>query len=372
MTSTTPAPAAATSTDRTATAAVTTSRRTIEYRSVPAPVPAPGTAVVRMASVTLCGTDAHIWDDDYATELPIIQGHEAAGTIVALDPTDQETSGWSLGERVAVSPMFYCGQCYACSVGRVNACRHMSVYGCYEDGSLVTEQAIPLQKLYRVPAGLDLSLAPLSEPTSIAMQAVNRGRAQVGERVLVSGAGPIGLLATLYLKDLGCDVTVADLNPSRLALAAGLGADRTLTVTPGDFPTAAQRAELDGLTGGDGPSLVIDATGAPASVAAGVDLVATAGRVVCVGISDAELRLTLRTLPVKEIDLLGSRNSQNLIGQALDLLDRHQEPIAPLLTHRFAFEDLDAAFATLVDPAAGVGKIAIDFSTSTSTSTGQD
>src|SRR5699024_2880775 len=150
-------------------------------------------------------------------------------------------------------------------------------------------------------------------------------------------------------------------NPSRLALAAGLGADRTFTVPVGDFPTAAPRAELDELTGGDGPARVIHATGAPASVATGVGLLATAGRVVCVGISDAELRLTLRALPVKEIDLLGSRNSQNLIGEALDLLDRHQDIIAPLLTHRFAFEDLDAAFATLVDPAAGVGKIAVDF-----------
>lgn len=375
MTSTTPAPATSTdpaastaaSAASMATAAVTTSRRTIEYRSIAAPVPAPGTAVIRMASVTLCGTDAHIWDDDYATELPIIQGHEAAGTIVALDPSDtgsdtgSRTGGWAVGDRVAISPMFYCGQCHACSIGRVNACRHMSVYGCYEDGSLVTEQAVPLEKLYRVPDGLELSLAPMSEPASIAMQAVNRGRAQAGEKVLVSGAGPIGLLATVYLKDLGCDVTVSDMNPSRLALATALGADRTFTVTPGDFPTAAQRTELDQLTRGDGPSLVIDATGAPASVATGVDLVATAGRVVCVGISDAELRLTLRTLPVKEIDLLGSRNSQNLIGQALELLDRHQDSIGALLTHRFAFEDLDAAFETLVDPTAGVGKIAIDF-----------
>ncbi|WP_313818208.1 zinc-binding dehydrogenase [Citricoccus sp.] len=355
MTSTTP--------HHTATAAVTTSRRIIEYRGIAAPVPAPGRAVIRMASVTLCGTDAHIWDDDYATELPIIQGHEAAGTIAALDSSDLDsgTGGWSVGDRVAISPMFYCGQCHACSIGRVNACRHMSVYGCYEDGSLVTEQAVPLEKLYRVPETLDLSLAPMSEPASIAMQAVNRGRAQAGETVLVSGAGPIGLLATVYLKDLGCDVTVSDMNPARLTLATALGADRTFAVTPGDFPTAAQRTVLDQLTRGDGPSLVIDATGAPASVATGVDLVATAGRVVCVGISDAELRLTLRTLAVKEIDLLGSRNSQNLIGEALDLLDRHQDSIGALLTHRFAFTDLDAAFATLVDPTAGVGKIAIDF-----------
>jgi L-gulonate 5-dehydrogenase len=346
---------------RTATAAVTTSRRTIEYRSIPAPVPAPGVALVRMSAVTLCGTDAHIWDDDYSTDLPIIQGHEAAGTITGLDPADTGNGGWAVGDRVAISPMFYCGNCHACSIGRVNACRTMSVYGCYEDGSLVTEQAVPLEKLYRVPDSLDLSLAPMSEPISIALQAVNRGRAAAGEKVLVCGAGPIGLLATVYLKDLGCDVTVADMNPSRLALATALGAHRTFTVTPREFPTPAQRTELDELTSGDGPSLVIDATGAPASVATGVDLVATAGRVVCVGISDTELRLTLRTLPVKEIDLLGSRNSENLIGEALDLLDRHQDTIGQMLTHRFDFHDLDAAFATLVDPAAGVGKIAIDF-----------
>ncbi|HRO94845.1 MULTISPECIES: alcohol dehydrogenase catalytic domain-containing protein [Micrococcaceae] len=340
--------------------AVTTSRRVIEYRDVADPTPAPGTAVIAMHAVTLCGTDLHIWDDDYATELPIIQGHEAAGTIQALDPADKG-GVWRVGDRVAISPMSYCGTCYACSVGRVNACRHMSVYGCYEDGSLVTAQAVPLEKLYRVPDRVDLGLAPLSEPISIAMQAVQRGRAQAGEKVLVSGAGPIGLLATVYLKDLGCDVTVADVNPTRLALALGMGADRALEVSPGNFPTAAQQAGLATLTNGNGPSLVIDATGAPASVATGVDLVATAGRVVCVGISDAELRLTLRTVPVKELDLLGSRNSQNLIGQALDLLDRYQQVIAPMITHRFGFHELDRAFAALADPDAGVGKAAIDF-----------
>lgn len=365
-------PTTPSTTPSTATAAVTSSRRTIEYRGVPAPAPAPGTAVVRMASVTLCGTDAHIWDDDYATDLPIIQGHEAAGTIAALDAADATGAGggWAVGDRVAISPMVYCGTCHACSIGRVNACRHMSVYGCYEDGSLVTEQAVPLQKLYRIPESLSLDLAPLHEPLSIAMQAVNRGRATAGERVLVSGAGPIGLLATVYLKDLGCDVTVSDMNADRLALATAMGADRTLTVSREEFPTPAQQAGLDELTGGDGPSLVIDATGAPVSVATGIDLVATAGRVVCVGISDQELRLTLRTLPVKEIDLLGSRNSQNLSGEALELLDRHQHTIAGLLTHRFAFEDLDAAFEALVDPSAGVGKIAIDFPAVTTTPEG--
>lgn len=346
--------------------AVTTARRTIEHRLAPDPAPVPGSAVIRMSAVTLCGTDLHIWDDDYATELPIIQGHEAAGTIEALHPQDA-TGPWSVGDRVAISPMFFCGTCYACSIGRVNACRHMSVYGCYQDGSLVTLQQVPLTKLHLVPDGLSLDLAPLAEPVSIAMQAVRRGRASAGERVLVSGAGPIGLLATVCLKDLGCDVTVADLNPARLQMARSMGADRVMQVGAEGFPTTAQQAELDALTSGDGPALVIDATGSPASVATGVELVATAGRVVCVGISDTELRLSLRSLPVKEIDLLGSRNSQNLMGSCLELLDRRQAVIAPIITHRFDFHDLDAAFAALADPAQKVGKIAIDFPAAEST-----
>lgn len=340
--------------------AVTLARHTLAMREAPEPQATPGTAVIEMACVTLCGTDLHIWDDEYATELPIIQGHEAAGIIRALHP-DYAGAGWSVGDRVAIGPMFSCGACYACSIGRVNACRHMSVYGCYQDGSLVTAQQVPLDHLYRFPDSLSLALAPMAEPLSIALQAVRRGRATAGEKVLVSGAGPIGLLATVCLKDLGCDVTVADMNPARLELASALGADRVFEVRPGNFPTSAQSASLDELTAGDGPSLVIDATGAPSSVATSIQLVATAGRVVCVGISETELSLPMRSLPVKEIDLLGSRNSENLIGECLEILDRHQQVIAPMLTHRFAFADLEQAFVALGDPAQKVGKIAIEF-----------
>lgn len=340
-------------------AAVTTSRRRIDYQAIEAPRLTPGHAVVRMHTVTLCGTDAHIWDDDYASELPMIQGHEASGVIAELDASDAE-SGWNVGDPVVILPMFWCGECHACSIGRVNACRRMSVYGCYEDGSLVTEQLVPLDHLYRVPDGVDLGLAALVEPISIAMQACRRGRPMAGEHVVVAGAGPIGLLAALYLKDVGCDVTVTDTQDSRLELASQFGADRTMKVQ-GAFPTEEQRSVLDELTSGDGPSLIVDATGVPVSVAAGIDLVATAGRVVCVGISEAELSFSMRRLPTKEIDLLGSRNSENLFPDCLDLLARHQHTLARLITHRYHFHDLDAAFRTLIDPTAGVGKIAIDF-----------
>lgn len=350
----------------TVTAAVTTAQRTIAFEDRPEPVASPGTAVIKMHSVTLCGTDAHIWDDDYASELPIVQGHEASGTIVALDPAD-EGSGFAVGDRVVICPMFYCGTCYACSVGRVNACSNMTVYGCYQDGSLTQRQAVPLANLYRLPASLSLDLAPLVEPISIAMQACKRGRPVAGENVQINGAGPIGLLALAYLKDIGCNVSVTDMNPQRLEIASRFGADRVFTVE-GRFPTPAQADQVAEWTNGNGPSLVIDATGVPASLAAAIDVVSTAGRVVCVGISDKPLTFDMRTLVTKEIDILGSRNSQNLFPECIDLLDRYQDMLATLITHRFGFHDLDAAFHAMADP--GAGKIAIDFSEPGSDSSG--
>lgn len=350
----------ATTTQRTIEAAVTTSKHTIDYRRLPSPEASVGTAVVQIQTVTLCGTDAHIWDDDYASDLPIIQGHEAAGVIVELDPADDD-QGFALGDRVVICPMFFCGRCHACSIGRVNACREMSVYGCYEDGSLVTRQAVPLDNLYRLPTGLPLDIAPLVEPISIAMQACQRGCPVQGEKVLVNGAGPIGVLAVRYLKDQGCEVAVTDMNEDRLELATTCGADRTMVVS-GVFPNEDQSLELAEWTAGNGPSLVIDATGSPTSLATAIDLVATAGRVVCVGISDRDLVFDMRKLVSKEIDLLGSRNSENLFPQSVNLLNTHQQTLRQLITHRFNFRNLNQAFATLTDPTAGVGKIAIDFS----------
>lgn len=342
----------------------TVSKETIRYEEAPEPRPSRGHAVVRVRSVTLCGTDVHIWEDDYATPLPMVQGHEFSATITALHP-DDEGGAFAVGDHVAVSPYAACGACYACSIGRPNACAHMSVYGCYdEDGALAEFMLVPLDRTHRLPDGLPLDLAPLWEPVSISLQAVRRGRAAAGERVLVSGAGPIGLFALLALREVGCSVAVLDTDAGRLAIAAELGAEAALEVRPG-FPDEAQRGEIDAWTDGKGPSLVIDATGAPASLRTAVDLVAPAGRVVAVGISDRELTLSMRALPVKEIDLLGSRNSLHM-ADALDLLDRNQDACRALITHRFGFDELDAAFRLLRDRStpegetARVGKVAID------------
>lgn len=326
----------------------TLARERVEIQDAPAPGPGPGEALVRVHTVTLCGTDLHIWEDDYATELPIVQGHEISG-VVENAPT---ASGFAPGDPVVVSPMRACGTCYACGIGRVNACRHSSCLGCYEDGGLAELIAMPVTDLHRVPAGMPLGLASLAEPGSIAMQAVLRGRPEKGERALVLGCGPIGLLATLHLASLGVDVVAADLSPERSAFASRFGATGTVVIDP-----------AEGLRLAGEPSLIIEATGSPAALTSAIDSVTTAGRVVLVGISDQRVDLSMRTLPVKDIDLLGSRNSQRRMGEALDLLDAHLETAAALVTHRLPFDRVAEAFPLLRARDRLVGKVAVELMT---------
>lgn len=337
----------------------TVAKETIRYEDRPVPVPAPGEALVRVGTVTLCGTDLHIWEDDYATELPMVQGHEFCGVIEELPVP---CGGFAVGDRVAVSPIRSCGSCYACSIGRTNACARMAVLGCYDvDGALTEYVAVPVATLFPVPAALPSHLAALCEPTSIAMQAVRRGRPVEGEKALVLGSGPIGLLCTLYLTSLGVEVIAADTVPERCSFAREFGAVDTVLIDPSvTFPDERQNEMLTRWAGGHGPVLVIEATGAPDSLNNALRAVATAGRVVSVGISDREVTFSMRTLPVKDVDLLGSRNSQELIGEAAELLARHPDRAELLITHRFPFDRLGAAFETMRSRTELVGKIAID------------
>ncbi|MDR6989520.1 L-gulonate 5-dehydrogenase [Paenarthrobacter nitroguajacolicus] len=343
--------------------AITVSQETIEFQASPEPALEPGHALVRVHNVTLCGTDLHIWEDDYPTQLPLIQGHELSGIVEALAPgySGPARHNVSIGDRVAVNPIIYCGECRPCLTGRYNVCQNVGCLGCYSDGALTELISVPLEKLCPVPDELPLDIAAMGEPASIAMQAVNRGRPEPGETALVLGSGPIGLLATLYLTELGVTVVCADTEQHRLDLALEFGAVDTLLVTPGsDFPDAGQAPRFDAVTGGYGPHLVIEATGVPSSLENAIRLVASAGRIVQVGISPRQANVSMKEIPYKELDLLGSRMSLNLIPDGLALLSRHPDQARALMTHRFAFKDLQQAYRLLQGRTGKIGKILIE------------
>lgn len=335
----------------------TVSAKSLEYVETDMPDPGIGEVLVQVEHVTLCGTDLHIWEDDYTSELPLVQGHEIAGTVVALGA---EATGVEVGERVVIDPLISCGECRACRRGRGNVCPDLVVLGCYCDGGFAEYLSVSAARLHPLPAALPTELGPVAEPAAISLEAVTRGRATAEDTVLVLGAGPIGLLATLALHDLGATVVTADTIPDRLEMAADMGSDHTLLIDPNAaFPTAS----LEGMIGAhtpDGPDLVIEATGVPASLENALRAVAPGGRVVQVGISAHLTSFPLNLVPFKEIDLLGSRNSQELMPEALELISRHTAEVRSLLTHRFAVNDLDQAFATMSDRSQRVGKILID------------
>lgn len=336
----------------------TIAKETIRFDNVEEPQLQPGHALVRIHHVALCGTDLHIFEDDYPTELPIIQGHECSGVIEAIDGVN-DTFG--IGDRVAISPMIYCGECQPCKLGRPNVCDSIICFGCYSDGAMVELLSVPTEKLCKVPVSLPLDIASMGEPASIAMQAVNRGRPESGETALVIGSGPIGLLATLYLTELGVTVLCADTEPYRLELARSFGAADTFLVdTALPFPTAEQDQQLSELTDGNGPILVIEATGVPSSLESAISLVANAGRIVQVGISARSASVSLKDIAFKEVDIMGSRNSLNLIPAGLELLDRHPEQARALLTHHFSLSALPDAYALMKRRSERVGKIVID------------
>ena len=304
--------------------------------------PGPGQVLVAPEAVGLCGSDFHYFlgdigtIDDPSTLYPRIQGHEAAATVLELGPDCPDTL--AVGQRVALWPVSACGHCYACGIGRPNACASICLIGVHTDGALQERLVVAAEQVFPV-GDQDPALAALVEPVSIAMRAVVRGRVAGGERVVVLGAGPIGQALALAATDRGASVLLVDTVESRLARGAATGAD-VLRADGSLVPAAREWA------GADGPEVVFEATGVPALVQTAVELVAQAGRVVVVSLSSEPAPVRVGDLPFKEIDLLGtSCCGADEFAQAVELVGRRRDAAAGLVTHEFPLERAPEAIA---------------------------
>ena len=317
-------------------AIITTAPRQMEVIEKPEPDMGPDQAIIRVEAVGLCGSDLHFYlgDHPYVT-YPQTQGHEFAGQIVALG---QRYEGpLQVGERVAVEPLVPCGECYPCRQGRPNCCTRLAVLGAHQPGALVEKLAVRAASLYPV-GDLDPELAALVEPISIGLHAVNRGATTAEDRVVIFGAGPIGQAVLLAATDRGACVMVVDKLASRLELARKLGADVVVNADQEDVTEA-----VGTWTNGDGASLVFEATGVPAVIRSAVDVVASAGRVVIIGLSNQEVSLPVIEFTRKELTILGSRNNAGIFGDAVALVRRNRDRVGLLITHRFPLEQTQQA-----------------------------
>ncbi|PSL31656.1 L-gulonate 5-dehydrogenase [Planomicrobium soli] len=293
--------------------------------------------LVKIKRVGICGSDMHIYHgtNPLAT-YPRIVGHEVAGEVVEVGSAVESLQ---VGDHVVVEPINYCGECYACRKGRPNVCEKLSVFGVHEDGGMREYAVLPEKQLHAVNKELSWDEIVLAEPYSIGAQAVWRGNVEAGDTVLIQGCGPIGICILKLAKIAGATVYMTDLSEERMAFAKESGADVVI-----DAGKDSVKDRIFELTNGEGPNVVIDAVGLPATVELSIDLVSPAGYVVVLGFDERPSSIPQLPITKKEVTIVGSRLQTNQFGKVVELLNSGELKSDGLTTHKFALADVQEAF----------------------------
>ncbi len=298
------------------------------------PAPATGQVRIRVAFCGICGTDMHIFHGkmDARVKPPRIIGHEMSGTIEALG---EGVVDWAIGDRVTVRPLDSCGTCAACAAGHSHVCMNLKFIGIDSPGAFQGSWCVPAKLLHRLPAELPLDQAALVEPISVACHDVRRARLSAGEKAVVLGGGPIGVLVALVAKAIGAEVMISEIDASRRAFAESLG----LQVIAAD-PVAA----VEAWTAGAGADVVFECTAAPPCAELMTKLPRVRGRIVIVGIFSQPVPVDLFRFFWRELELVGARVYEAVdFDQAISLAPKL--PLDRLITGRFPIRDIAGAFA---------------------------
>jgi 2-desacetyl-2-hydroxyethyl bacteriochlorophyllide A dehydrogenase len=311
-----------------------------------------GQALVKLRRAGVCGTDLHIFEGTQPYfEYPRIIGHELAGEIAETGPE----SHFKPGQSVAIIPYFSCGKCVACRRGKTNCCQRLAVLGVHIDGGMADYVCVPESNLV-VADDVPLDQIAMVEFLAIGAHAVRRGALTPGDRVLVVGAGPIGIACMIFAKLQGASVTALDMREERLRFCADqIGVDHCLRVD------ADVESELSRLTSGEFFDCVFDATGSAKAMKVGFDYVAHGGAYVLVSIVRDTISFSDPEFHKRETSLLSSRNATRRdFDQVLAALRAGQIPTSVLNTHRAALNEAPDMFALWLKPETGVIKAIIE------------
>jgi L-iditol 2-dehydrogenase len=296
----------------------------------PVPKLAPGQVLVEIAAIGICGSDVHYYEHgrigEYVVRDPMIIGHESAGTVVDVgDGVDRNR----VGGLVALEPGVPCRTCTQCLQGRYNLCPRVVFFATPPvDGSISRYVTIDASFAHPAPPGLTAEQAAMAEPVSVGIWAARKSALTGGDRVLITGAGPIGLLAGQVARALGAEnPVITDLSDFRLARARDLGLRTAEAGTP-------VTEEFD---------VLLECSGAPAALTEGMRALAPAGRVALVGMGADTVTLDVALVQGRELSVTGVFRYANTYPLALQLISNGAINVTDVITHRFALEETERA-----------------------------
>ncbi|MFV0252415.1 MAG: alcohol dehydrogenase catalytic domain-containing protein [Beutenbergiaceae bacterium] len=298
----------------------------VRVATVPDPEPGPAEVVVQVAAAGICGTDLHILHGEYPSNLPLVPGHEFAGTVAAVG---QGVPSDLLGQPVAVDPNIPCNSCRYCREGRVQLCTDYRAIGVTQAGAAAASVVVPAALCFPLPQGTDLQLAALLEPIACAVHGIDLIGADIGRRVAIFGGGTMGLaMLQLALLAGAASVDVIERAAFKHEAALGLGAQSAVL----------SAEELDHTW-----DVVIDATGNPAAITEGIARTGRGGTFLQFGVSSPQATVPINPYRIydDEIRILGSVCPGNAFQRACDLLGRLH--LDPLVSHRVSLTDYPAA-----------------------------
>lgn len=324
-----------------------------EYATGEKPELKKGQAIIRIKRIGICGTDLHAFEGTQPYfSYPRILGHELAGELVEADGAD----GFEIGEAVSFIPYFNCGSCVACRSGKPNCCVNMQVCGVHVHGGMVEYLSVPSASLLHG-EGLSFDELALVEPLTIGAHGVRRAGVQPGEFVLVIGAGPIGLGTMEFARIAGAQVIALDINDQRLQFCKDkLNVAYTVNATAPDV-----RGQLNEITNGDMPTVVIDATGNLKAINNAFGYMAHGARYVLIGLQKGEISFSHPEFHKREGTLMSSRNATRQdFEHVIAAMKRGDVKPTTYITHRVHFDQVKDEFEAWLNPANGVIKAMVE------------
>jgi len=327
-------------------------------KDLPVPVAGPGEVLIRVLRTGICGTDLHLrsWDAwaQGALKPPVVLGHEIAGTIEVVGPGVDTVA---VGDLVSVEGHLVCGRCRNCLAGRRQLCANTVSVGVDRDGGFAEFVAVPATNVWRHREGIDPDVAAIFDPFGNAVHCALTFPV-LGEDVLISGAGPIGIMAASVVRHAGArNIVITDISADRLELARHMGAVTRAV----DVSQTSVAAVMDELRMKEGFDVGLEMSGAPPALHSMIATMAHGGRIALLGLPSGDVAFDWDHVIHSMLTVKGIFGREMFeTWYAMSVLVDAGLDISPVITHRFSYRDFDEAFD--VAASGRCGKVILDWS----------